>query len=111
MGLLTKAMNQKDFVHFLSVLNAGGTEFGNTVLKLAQEEYVITRKMVVQAEAVSGLRFTEAQRELLIPNLEGYMMGMEKIRGMSISPEYVPALFSQLSHRLSPLNRWKSREG
>lgn len=86
-------MRRREFVQFLSVLSAGGTIFGNAVLTLAQEGKKITKEMVIQAEEIAGVHFTDAQRDQLIPNLQNYLQNIQKVREMSIPPGVAPALY------------------
>lgn len=88
-----KMMNRREFVHFLSVLSAGGSAFGNAALVLAQEGKKVTKEMLNQIEEMAGLKFTDAQRDLMIPTLENYLRNFQKIRDMSIPPEVAPAMY------------------
>lgn len=84
-------MKRREFVQFLSLLAAGGTIFGDTVLAVAQDEQKVTREMVIQAEEIAGVHFTDAQRDLLIPNLQRYLQNIQKVREMCVPPEVAPA--------------------
>jgi hypothetical protein len=88
-----RPMGRRHFVRFLSALFAGGTVFGNTFLLLAQEEEKVTKEMLVQVEQLAGVRFTDEQRELMIPTLETYLRNFQKIREMSVPPEVAPAMY------------------
>jgi hypothetical protein len=107
-----RAMRRRDFVNFLAAIPAGGTVFGNAVLSLAQEEKKVTREMVVQAEELAGLKFTDAQREMIIPTLQNYLQNIQKLREMSIPPEIAPALVfipdTQGVWKLNPKKRTES---
>ena len=67
--------------------------FGNAVWALAQEGKKVTKEMVIQAEEMAGLKFTDAQRDLLIPTLENTLRNIQRIRDMSIAPEIAPAMY------------------
>jgi hypothetical protein len=57
------------------------------------------------------MRFSDRQRALLIPNLQTYMINMQRIREIGLPPEQAPAL--QLMNDdagLWRLNRNKPRE-
>jgi hypothetical protein len=88
-----RPLGRRQFVHFLSALSAGGTLFGNTFLLLAQEEKKVTKEMLLQVEQLAGIRFTDEQRELMIPTLETYLQNFQKIREMSVPPEVAPAMY------------------
>ncbi len=112
MTQIKPTMRRRDFVQFLSVLSAGGTIFGDAVLTLAQEGQKVTREMVIQAEEIAGLHFTDAQRDLLIPNLQRYLQNIQKVREMSIPPEIPPALyFIPDTNGVWSLNPGKVKEG
>jgi hypothetical protein len=93
MTVKRRAMKRRQFVRFLTSLSAGNTAFGNAVLAQADGEKRVTRGMVIQAEELAGLKFTDAQRALLIPNLDNYLLGIQRIRELSIPPEVAPAIY------------------
>lgn len=105
-------MRRREFVQFLSVISAGGTIFGDAVSALAQEGKKITKEMVIQAEEIAGVHFTDAQRDLLIPNLQNYLQNIQKVREMSVPPEVAPALyFIPDTNGLWNLKPKKAKEG
>jgi hypothetical protein len=107
----TRAMRRRDFVNFLAAIPAGGTVFGNVALSLAQEEKKVTREMVLQAEEIAGLKFTDAQREMIIPTLRNYLQNIQKVREMPIPPEIAPAMiFIPDTQGVWKLNRKKRTE-
>jgi hypothetical protein len=105
-------MRRREFVQFLSVLSGGGTIFGDAVLSIAQEGERVTREMVIQAEEIAGLHFTDAQRELLIPNLQRYLQNIQRVREMAVPSEVAPAMyFIPDTDGVWNLKAKKSREG
>lgn len=49
----------------------------------------LTREMVTAAEQVAGLTFTDAERDLMLDNLNGALQSYGQIRGVSL-PNHVP---------------------
>ncbi len=107
-----RAMRRRDFVNLLAAIPAGGTILGDAVLSVAQEEKKVTRDMVIQAEEIAGLRFTDAQREMILPTLQNYLQNIQKIREMSIPPDIAPAVVfisdTQGVWKLNPKKRTES---
>ncbi len=93
MAQIKATMRRREFVQFLSVLSAGTTIFGDAVLAAAQEGTKVTREMVIRAEEIAGVHFTDAQRDLLIPNLQRYLESIQKVREMPVPSEVPPALY------------------
>ncbi len=111
MTLKRHAMRRREFVQFLATVSAGGTMLSDAVLTLAQEGQEITKEMVIKAEELAGVRFTDSQRDLLIPNLQNYLRGIQRIREMSIPPEIAPAMYFISDTRgVWSLNRGKPGE-
>lgn len=52
----------------------------------------ITREMIMAAEGLAGLRFTDAERDLMVVNLENNLAAFESIRLVSIPNWVRPAL-------------------
>jgi hypothetical protein len=105
-------MRRREFVQFLTVLSAGGTIFGNAVLAAAQEGQKVTKEMVIQAEEIAGVHFTDAQRDLLIPNLQRYLQNIQKVREISVPHEVPPAMyFIPNTDGVWTLNPKKVKEG
>ena len=88
-----RPLGKREFVQFMASLCAGGSFFGNTVQMMAHGGNRVTRDMVVEAERLAGLRFTEAQREMLVPTLQVYLQNIQYIREVSMPPEMAPSLY------------------
>ena len=80
-------------MQFMTAVSAGGTFFGNTIRIMAQVENKVTREMVVEAEKVTGIRFTKSQRDMMLPTLQNYLQNIQYIREISIPPEDAPRLY------------------
>ena len=53
---------------------------------------VVTREMVAAAEKVSGLEFTEAERDLLLDNLNNTLQSYRQLRGLPLPNDIPPAI-------------------
>jgi hypothetical protein len=86
-------MRRKKFVEFMTAVASGGTLFGNTVLLMVQEDGRVTRQMMFKAEALAGVKFTKAQRELMMPVVQSCIENIQKIREISIPLEIAPPFY------------------
>ena len=82
-----RSMKRREFVQFMAAVSEGGTYFGHTIHILAKEENKVTREMVVEAEKLVGVRFTKAQRDMMIPTLQNYLQNIQYIREISMPAE------------------------
>ena len=57
-----------------------------------QAPKVVTREMVAAAEKVSGLEFTEAERDLLLDNLNNTLQSYRQLRGLPLPNDIPPAI-------------------
>ena len=76
---------------YLSGIGLGGTAFPATLWALAQGGK-ITKEMLANAEAVAGLEFTDAERELMLDGINSNLEAYEKLRAVSIPNEVPPAV-------------------
>ncbi len=57
-----------------------------------QEPLRVTREMVVGAEQLMGLEFTDAERDMMLRNLNNALQSYEQLRGVSLPNTVPPAL-------------------
>ncbi|HEX9895883.1 MAG TPA: amidase [Gemmatimonadales bacterium] len=57
-----------------------------------QAPKVVTREMVAAAEKVSGLEFTEAERDLLLDNLNNTLQSYRQLRSLPLPNDIPPAI-------------------
>jgi len=88
-----RSMKKREFAQFMAAVSAGGTFFGNTIRIMAQVENRVTREMVLEAERLTGIRFTKLQRDMMVPTLQNYLHNIQYIREISIPPEIAPRLY------------------
>ena len=80
-------------MQFMAAVSAGGTYFGNTVRLMAADENKVTREMVMEAERLTGVKFTKSQREMMVSALQNYLQNVQYIREISMPPEIAPRLY------------------
>jgi len=76
---------------YLSGIGLGGTAFPAALWALAQGGK-ITTDMLANAEAVAGLEFTDAERELMLDGINSNLEAYEQLRAVSIPNEVSPAV-------------------
>ncbi len=82
----TRAIDRRQFMAYFAALSPG-------LWALAQEEEPkITKDMLAQAEAVAGLQFTDAERELMLDGLNRNLEAYEQLREVDIPNSVHPAL-------------------
>ncbi len=86
-------MRRREFMQYVSALAAGETALGHAAAALAQEQGRLTKEVIIQAERIAGVSFTDAQRELILPVLQNYVQNMQAVRGMYLPPEVAPATY------------------
>jgi Asp-tRNA(Asn)/Glu-tRNA(Gln) amidotransferase A subunit family amidase len=77
--------------HF-AALGLGGTALPGALWALYEEKGLITKEMLPHAEALAGLEFTDAERELMLDGLNENLEAYEKLRALRIPNEVHPAL-------------------
>ncbi len=77
---------------YFSALGLGGTVFPGALWAVAQEAGAITKDMLANAEAVAGLEFTDAERELMLDGLGNNLEAFERLRTVPIPNSTPPAL-------------------
>jgi Asp-tRNA(Asn)/Glu-tRNA(Gln) amidotransferase A subunit family amidase len=82
-------LSRRTFMAALSALGVGGGLFPGVLWARVQQQATITAAMVKDAEQVSGLDFTEDQRESIVRGLNRDLRSYEALRAMTI-PNDVP---------------------
>jgi Asp-tRNA(Asn)/Glu-tRNA(Gln) amidotransferase A subunit family amidase len=77
---------------YFSALGLGATALPNILWARSQQEGRITKQMIAQAEQLAGLEFTDAERELMLEDVNENLEAFEKLRTVSIPNEVYPAL-------------------
>jgi len=78
---------------YFASLGLGSTALPATLWALAQERQGrITKDMLANAEAVAGLEFTDAEREMMVEGVNRNLQAFEQLRSVSIPNSVHPAL-------------------
>jgi Asp-tRNA(Asn)/Glu-tRNA(Gln) amidotransferase A subunit family amidase len=72
--------------------SAGSAVFGRALLALAEGKEAITLDMIRQAEWISGLSYTNEERDLMLEGLNRLEENLETIRAISVDNSVPPAL-------------------
>ena len=91
--------NRRSFIAFFSGLGLSSTLFPGALWAQVQEKSVqnITKEMIVAAERIAGLSFTDVQREMMLEGVNGNLTFYEELRSVPLDVSDVPAL------RFSPI--------
>jgi len=92
-------LNRRNFIAFFSSLGLSSTLFPGALWARAQEKGAqkITKEMLITAEQIAGLRFTDAQREMMLEGVNGNLAFYEELRRVHLDVSDAPAL------RFSPI--------
>ena len=91
------ALDRRRFMTRLAGLGVASAAFPRVLLAIAQEKGSLTEEVVLQAEKVAGLTFTDAQRKQLLKGMNDLRKDFEKLRAVPLPNSVSPAL------RFSPL--------
>ncbi len=82
---------RRRFMAYLTGLGLGSSAFPATLWALSQGGK-ITKDMLANAEAVAGLEFTDAERELMLDGVNSNLEAYEKLRAVRLPNDVVPAV-------------------
>ncbi len=105
-----EAVDRRGFMAYMSALGLGGTLLPGVLWAQLQERGEITSEILEDAVAVSGLDFTEEERDLMVAGLTRNLEAYEELREFPISNHVTPAVqFDPASAQLrqSVLNVFK----
>ncbi len=77
---------------YLATFGLGTTAFPAALWALAQEQGRITKEMIACAEEISGLQFTDAERDLMLDGVNSNLEAFAELRTVSIPNAVPPAL-------------------
>lgn len=88
-------LTRRSFLSYFSALGLSSTLLPGVLwARLQQEEEArITREMLDEAEAISGLEFTDEERELMLEGLNENLRSYEALREVEIPNSVPPALY------------------
>ena len=85
-------MDRRRFFARCAALGISGTAFPAALWALAEGGGRVTKDMLPHAEALAGLAFSDAERELMLEGLNENLESYEEIRALAIPNEVYPAL-------------------
>ena len=85
-------LDRKAFLAWFSALGLGGTLLPGVLWARMQEGGAVTREMLVEAEKVAGLAFTDEERGLMLRGLGQNLQAFADIRGVPLGNPVPPAL-------------------
>ena len=92
-------LDRRNFIAYFSSLGLSTTLFPGALWARSQEKGAqkITKEMLIAAEQIAGLRFTDAQREMMLEGVNGNLRFYEELRRVLLNVSDAPAL------RFSPI--------
>ncbi len=85
-------LDRRLFLAYCSTLGLGSTLFPGALYAKAQAEGEITTEAIAAAEQIAGLTFTEAQREMMVEDLNERLEDYAAMRAVALPNSVRPAL-------------------
>jgi Asp-tRNA(Asn)/Glu-tRNA(Gln) amidotransferase A subunit family amidase len=105
----TSGWARRDFLTALAAAGAGGAVFTRALTALAQEAGAVSPEMIRQAEWISGMEFTEEERELMADGVGEAIEGYTSLRAVPLDNGVPPALRFDATGR-GPVSRPDAEE-
>ncbi|MDH3456332.1 MAG: amidase [Gemmatimonadota bacterium] len=87
------ALDRRGFMAYFAGLGLGGTALPTALWTVAQDQgSKITKDMLAHAEAVAGLSFTDAEREMVVDGLNTNLEAYKRLRAVTVPNTIHPAL-------------------
>ncbi len=86
------SVDRRGFMAYMSALGLGGTVFPGVLWAHMQARGEITSEIVADAGAVAGLDFTDAERDMMLVDLNSNLEAYEALREVSVSNHVPPAV-------------------
>lgn len=86
------SVDRRAFLSYCSALGLSGTLFPGVLYSRIEEGGPITTETIAHAEVIAGVSFTEAEREMMVEDLNEGLEQLEKIRALSMPNSVAPAL-------------------
>ena len=87
------ALSRRKFLAYFSGLGLSSTLLPGILWAKYQEEKIVTKNMLRDAEILSGLEFTEEERELMLQGLEDNLKNYKILREIEIENSVSPAIY------------------
>jgi Asp-tRNA(Asn)/Glu-tRNA(Gln) amidotransferase A subunit family amidase len=85
--------SRRQLMKTLAGIGVGSAVFQRAVVAQAPKEGALTEEMIQQAEWISGLKLTEAERKALVGRINGSLRSYERLRKVPL-PNDVPPAFA-----------------
>jgi Asp-tRNA(Asn)/Glu-tRNA(Gln) amidotransferase A subunit family amidase len=89
---IAERIDRRSFMGFLAGLGVGGTTFPAALWALVQDQQAVTTDTIACAEDISGLAFTDAERDLMLESVNENLQAFRRLRDVPIGNEVPPAL-------------------
>jgi Asp-tRNA(Asn)/Glu-tRNA(Gln) amidotransferase A subunit family amidase len=90
--LPTDSIRRRTALKALAALGIGSATFQRALAQQAEQATKITTDMIKQAEWISGLQLTDAERESTAKSLQGTMRSLEALRKVKVDYDVPPAI-------------------
>jgi Asp-tRNA(Asn)/Glu-tRNA(Gln) amidotransferase A subunit family amidase len=85
-------LNRRAFMGWCTAAGLGGTLFPGVLWAYARQEQRVTLEMIAQAEKVSGLEFTDEQREAMLRGVNQNLDQWTQLRAVELPNHVAPAV-------------------
>ena len=87
-----ESVDRRGFMAYMSALGLGGTVFPGVLWAHMQARGEITSEIVADAGAVAGLDFTDAERDMMLADLNTNLEAYEALREVAVANHVTPAV-------------------
>ena len=87
-----ESVDRRGFMAYMSALGLGGTVFPGVLWAHMQARGEISSEIVADAGAVAGLDFTEAERDMMLADLNSNLEAYEALRQVQVPNRVTPAV-------------------
>ncbi len=90
---LAPAMARREFMAFFAALGLGGSAFPSLLWsRMQQQAGPVTKEMIGACENLTGLEFTDAEREMMVQGLNQALEGYRALRTVELPNSVFPAI-------------------
>ncbi len=87
-----ESVDRRGFMAYVSALGLGGTMFPEVLWAHMQARGEITSEILADAVAVAGLDFTDAERDMMLADLNTNLAAYEALRAVAVANHVTPAV-------------------
>lgn len=85
-------MDRRRFLGYFSAAGLGATLLPGALYALAEKDGRLTKETLAEAERIAGLSFTDAERELMLRDLQDTIAGYDRLRAIPLANAAAPSL-------------------